>query len=94
MPKAKSKYTEIDDIREDLNSLKSNVVELTRHLRKDTSAQSEEFKSMALERLLGLKDAGRDQYKNIEKRVKAKPSQSLAYAFGAGLVVSFLLSRR
>lgn len=32
--KSKKTYSEIDHIREDLDSLKNNVVELTRHMKK------------------------------------------------------------
>jgi ElaB/YqjD/DUF883 family membrane-anchored ribosome-binding protein len=96
MPKAKTKtqYPEIEDIREDLDSLKTNVVELTRAVKKDSVVQTEAIKDVALTRFEELKESGQEQIKNIERRVKAKPAESVAIAFAAGLAASFLLGRR
>ncbi|MGB0720359.1 MAG: DUF883 family protein [Bdellovibrionales bacterium] len=94
MPKQKSNYPEIDDIRHDLDSLKTNVVELTKHVQRDGKVQTREIKNALSDRLEHLQESGRVQYKNIEKQVKAKPAQSVAVAFAAGLVASMLLRRR
>lgn len=94
MPNKKKTYSEIDDIREDLDSLRNNVVELTKHIKKDTNRNSKLAYETALERLEELKTNGLTQVKNVEKHVKARPSQSLAMAFAAGLAASFLLKRR
>lgn len=94
MPKAKTSYPEIDDIREDLDSLKTNVVELTKHLTKDGQEHSLEMKDVAKERLELLKASGLKQMKTVEKRVKQKPVESIGIAFATGLAVSYLLGRR
>lgn len=94
MPKTKSTYSEIDDIREDLDSLKNNVVELTQHLRRDGSVRSQELRSAIMDQFALFQQSGRDQYKNVEKRIKAQPGKSIAIAFAAGLAASLLLRRR
>lgn len=92
--KTKTQYPEIEDIREDLNSLKTNVVELTRAVKQDGTVQAEAIKDVTLTRLGELKASGQEQIKNIERRVKAKPAESVAIAFAAGLAASLLLGRR
>lgn len=95
MPKTKkNEYPEIDDIREDLNSLKDNVVELTRHIKKDGEFQTHKLQDMAVDQIDTLKDVGLRQYKIMEKRVKRKPVQAIAIAFAAGLISSMLLGGR
>ncbi|MBI1301924.1 MAG: hypothetical protein GC137_09750 [Alphaproteobacteria bacterium] len=94
MPKTKATYSEIDDIIEDLNSLKSNVVELTKHVKKDSRYQTEELRNVMFDRWEEFQSSSKQRYKDIEKRVKAKPGQSMAIAFAAGLAASVLLRRR
>lgn len=95
MPRAKNhEYEEIEHIREDLDSLKNNVVELTKHLKQDSKAQSKEISKEMKTRLQMLQDQGRTHYKNVEKHVQDKPGQSIAIAFAAGLAASMLIGRR
>lgn len=94
MPKTKKTYSEIDEIREDLDSLRGNVVELTKHLKRDGLEQAAEVSAVAKERLGELKMNGRRQVKRIERQVKAKPAQSLAIAFATGIAASMLLRSR
>lgn len=94
MPRAKKKYPEVDDIKEDINSLKSNTVELGRHIKKDGAAKTEEIKEAAEERIHTFAERGKDQLKNVEVRVKEKPLQSMAVAFVAGMAMSILIGRR
>lgn len=90
----KTHYSEIDDIRGDIDSLKSNIIELTKHLKKDGQAQSRIMKKRASERLSEISEAGSAQYKNFETQVKDKPAQSVALAFVAGAALNYLLSNR
>lgn len=94
MPKSKKPYSEIDHIREDLDSLKNNVVELTRHLTKDGNAQVSQLSHTVMERIADAQKSGKQQYKLLEKKVKDKPGQTLALAFGAGIIASMLMRRR
>ncbi len=94
MPKVKDTYPEINDIKSDLDSLKSNVVELTNHIKNDGAAQSQVLKKAALKQVGEIKKGGEKQLKLVEGRVREKPVQSLAAAFAAGLFASLILGRR
>lgn len=93
MQKTRSEFPEIDEIRQDIDSLKSNVVELSRHLKAEGTVQARKLGEVARERFDDLRRAAHDEYAKAEKQVKAKPGQSVAIAFAAGLALSFLLSR-
>ncbi len=95
MSKSKNtNYSEIDDIREDLDSLKNNVVELTKHLKQDGKEHTKELKSTALEQLDSLKSSGQERYEILEGNVKKHPGQAIAIAFASGLLASYLIGRR
>lgn len=92
--KSKKGYPEINEIREDLDSLRTNVVELTKHIRKDSTAQTREVQKMLSHRLHDLEARAQKSYKNMENGIKAQPGKSVAMAFAAGLVASMLFTRR
>lgn len=96
MPKSEieKKYPEVKEIKHDIDSLKSNTIELGKHIKEDGAAKTEQLKEVASNRLHALADQGKDQLKNIESRVKEKPLQSMAIAFAAGLAVSVFMGRR
>jgi len=94
MAKSKTSYPEIENIREDIDSLKSNTIELGRHIKKDGEKQTRALAGSARERLAELKVSGREQMKHVEGHVKEKPLQSMAIAFAAGVFASMLLGRR
>lgn len=78
---------ELQEIRNDLNALKTNVVTLAQDLKNGGG-------TVARQSLDSLKAAGQDEFQKIEEFVQEKPAQSLALAFCAGLVFSALISRR
>ena len=84
----------IDEIREDLDSLKSNIVELTRHMKAETGVRTDVLKKGLLNQVASIKSSGAAQYEKLEGQVKAKPAQSIAIAFASGVIVSYLLGRR
>lgn len=95
MPRSKeTSYPEIDEIRDDLDSLKNNVVELTRHLKSDGVQQAEQVSSLAQKRLKSLGTRGQQELRRIEKQVKQKPAQSMAIAFATGMLASMILRGR
>lgn len=94
MSNTKTGYPEIEDIREDLDSLKNNVVELTKHVQKNGAEHTKEATRMLRSRLDHFKKSGQDQLYQMEKQVKAKPMQSLALAFAAGMLASLVIGRR
>lgn len=94
MPKTKKSYSEIDGIKDDIDSLKNNIVELTKHIKVDAKKETKELKKAAANQIEGLRDTSLEQYERLEKQVKAKPGQSVAIAFAAGVVASMLVGRR
>ncbi|MAS87272.1 MAG: hypothetical protein CMH30_04760 [Micavibrio sp.] len=93
MPKVKQ-YSELDDIKKDLTSLKKDTIKLAEHVKKDGATQASHLKEVVSEQADHLQDMGKSQLKNLEKQVKAKPAQSVAIAFAAGVLTSILLGRR
>lgn len=92
MPKTK-KYSEVENIKQDIETLKSDTIELAKHIKSDSSAKVDEMKEMANDRIHVMTEQGKEQLKNVEKTVKKKPLQSLAIAFATGLAVSALMKR-
>lgn len=91
-PKEVIKNSEIDDIKNDLNSLKDNVVELTRSL--NGSSKPEELKEAVMQRAEKLKQTGKDNIDTAATRIQDNPLSSIAMAFAAGAVISFLAGRK
>ena len=85
---------EIQEIREDLNSLKHNVVALSKTLKSDTSVQLQQVKKDLSKRFAKWQVTGKTQIKRLEGQVREKPAQALGIAFVAGLAASLLLRRR
>lgn len=94
MATAKTTYPEIGDIREDLHSLKDNTVKLGRHLKEDSVEQAGEVGRSVQRQAHHLMENGEKNLKIVEKYIAEKPVQSIAIAFGAGLLASMLLGRR
>jgi ElaB/YqjD/DUF883 family membrane-anchored ribosome-binding protein len=87
-------YPELQDIRDDLESLKSNVVELTRHLQHDGGDYAREVAKKAKKRMNEMGDTTKDELYRLEDAVRTHPSQSVAVAFLAGALASLLLRGR
>ena len=89
----KLKTTEMDNIREDIQSLKGNIVALSKKMEAEGRLSAAELKAKAMNNVSSLQDYSKDQLAAVEKEIKAKPAQSVAIAFGAGLVLSLLMRR-
>lgn len=92
--KQTNEYNEIDDIKNDLQSLKSNVVALTQHLKANGADHLIEFEGRAAKTARKVKAEGARRYKEVEESVRANPGQALLVAFAGGLLASLLLTRR
>ena len=89
-----SKYPEIDEIKQDIDSLRTNVVELTRHVKSAGEKQAAELSEKAANGISSLRTRGIEEAKKVEKQVQANPGKSVATAFACGLLASLLLRRR
>lgn len=92
--KHRSEYNEIDDIKSDLQSLKSNVVALTQHLTANGAEQIVDLEGRAKKTVSKLKVQGAAKYKELEGQVREKPGQALMIAFAGGILASMLLNNR
>lgn len=92
--KATERFPEIKEIKHDLNSLKHNVIGLTKHVQENGSDMTAELKDKVEKRLLKLRDKSKKQLHRLENKVKENPSKGLAAAFVAGIVASWLFGGR
>lgn len=94
MAKVQNQYEEIDDIKKDISSLKSNAVSLTHHLADDGKEKLQEAGGQLKSFLSACKKDGAKYYHEAEDKVRENPGQSIALAFAGGLLLSALLKRR
>lgn len=90
MPRRRNEYdhnNELEHIREDIDSLKNNVVALTKSVQHEVA-------DAAATRLAHIKSRGEETVKVLEKDIKNRPIQSILTAFGAGIILSMLMRRR
>ncbi len=78
---------EIQNIKNDLGSLKSNGSELLKEI-------GHEGADIVHDELDKLKQSGKEKIRMAEDHVKSKPAQGIAIAFASGLALSYLLARR
>ncbi len=76
------------------HNVKENVVGMARNI-KDTSVDTAHVAAdYVRHRMDDLRTSGTDTLEKVESRIQSRPAQSLAIAFVAGLLASFLLGRR
>lgn len=92
--KQRDSYHEIEDIREDLESLKSNVVELTRHVKENGAESANALAEITRHRFEKIKNQGERQLHKMERRIKTHPGQSVLAAFVAGFIASVVINGR
>jgi ElaB/YqjD/DUF883 family membrane-anchored ribosome-binding protein len=88
------KHLDAEHIKQDISSLKSNTVDLAKHVKEAGSHKREDMTEAASKRLKDLTAQGKEQLESLESKIKEKPLQSMAIAFIAGLVFDALLKRR
>ncbi|MGQ0527374.1 MAG: DUF883 family protein [Alphaproteobacteria bacterium] len=90
----KERFPEIKDIKNDLESLKTNVVGLGKNVQENGADLTAELKEKVQQRISKLQEKGKGELHRMEDRVKDKPAKSMAVAFFAGLVASWLFGGR
>jgi len=75
-------------------NIKENVVGLARTLKDSSTDKAHDAADYVRDRVGDLQTSGTDTLEKIEYRIKSKPAQSVAIAFAAGLLASFLFGRR
>ncbi len=94
MAKSHSQYSEIDDIKKDIHSLKTNATSLSHHLADDGKEKLHEASGQLKSLLSACKKDGARYYRDAEEKVRKNPGQAMAVAFAGGLLLSALLRRR
>lgn len=84
---------DVNDVRDDVKSLKENVSALGQSLKDEACAKTGELKDLASEKLEGVMKRGDESLKFLDEEVKANPRSAVAIAFAAGILANFLLRR-
>jgi ElaB/YqjD/DUF883 family membrane-anchored ribosome-binding protein len=93
--KVKAHYTKAEkEVISDINDIKENVVGLARNLKDVSATKANDAADYVRDRVDTLKETGLDRLEKVEARIQAKPGQSIAIAFAAGLIANFLLGRK
>lgn len=87
-------YPETERLKEDAASLKDNAIQLAQRVRDEGEQKVRQAKDAVSEGYERFKSSSADQLRDVEKRVKDKPLQSIAIAFGVGLIASYIFGRR
>lgn len=90
----KTSYPEIEEIKTDLESLKTNVVELTEHVRKDGERQAAAATETVSEKVSEFAYKGEKKISSLKRTVKERPAESVGAAFAAGLILSAIFGRK
>jgi len=83
-----------DEIRKDIDTLKSDVIALTEDLKKAGSSTKQEAISYVNKNIDSWKAAGTNAVEKVEGHIKERPARSMTIAFVTGIVASYLFSRR
>jgi ElaB/YqjD/DUF883 family membrane-anchored ribosome-binding protein len=82
------------DASEAVDDIKENVVGLVQHAKDVGTDKAHQVADYVQGRADNLRLSGREALARAEDRIRSKPGQSVGIAFAAGILASFLLSRR
>ncbi|HRC26925.1 MAG TPA: hypothetical protein PKX87_05790 [Alphaproteobacteria bacterium] len=95
MPRTQSAYQDVkESVKEDAQDLASNAIRYGQRLKEDGKEKVGEMARSVQNQIEDWKKTGSDQIERMSEQVKSNPVQSVALAFGAGLLASFFLRRR
>ena len=78
----------------EIEDIKENIVGLARNIRDVSAHKAHDAADYVYDRVDDLKSTGAEAMNKVETRIKAKPGQSVAIAFVAGMLTSLLFGRR
>jgi len=84
----------LEDVKEDINSLQAEVIDLTRDIRAVGMNKARSAINYVNGHMDSLANSSSNVIEKVEKEVKEKPGRSITLAFALGLLTSFLLTRR
>lgn len=91
--KAISSTEDVQAIRDDLDALKSDIASLAKTVRTTGENRVVSMRNLAEAKASDLADAGKERLENVETTIQDNPGRSVALAFAAGLLTSFLINR-
>lgn len=90
----KTAASSIDNIKEDIYTLKADVIELGRTVKSEGMKKIEEATIELQDKIDSLKTEGRDEIDKVQTYINNNPNNAVGIAFAAGALVALLLSRR
>ena len=96
IPKKVSKEaaTSLDNIKEDIYTLKADVIELGRTVKSEGLKKIEEATIELHDKIDNLKKEGSNELDKVQSYINSNPSQAVGIAFAAGALLTLLLRRR
>lgn len=82
------------DVSEAADDLEENVVGLVQHAKDVSNDKAHQIADYVQERADNIRLSGTDALARVEDHIRTKPGQSVGIAFVAGILASFILSRR
>jgi ElaB/YqjD/DUF883 family membrane-anchored ribosome-binding protein len=77
-----------------VNDIKENVVNLAQNLKDVGRERATVAADYVRDQVENIKETSAEAMEEVEERIKSRPAQSLAIAFAAGALMSYLFSRR
>ncbi len=90
----KTAASSIDNIKEDIYTLKADVIELGRTVKSEGMKKIEEATIELQDKIDSLKTEGRDEIDKVQSYINNNPNNAVGIAFATGALVALLLSRR
>ena len=82
------------DASDAVDTIQENVVGLVQHAKDVGHDKAHQVADYVHAQADNIRLSGADALTRVEDRIRAKPGQSVGLAFAAGILASFLLSRR
>lgn len=93
LPTERNTTQSLQNIREDIQALKSDVIELGRTVKSDGLKKIEDATTDLQEKIDNLKDQGSNEMVRLQDYIRNNPNQSVAAAFALGAVLTLLVRK-
>jgi len=90
----KAANNSLDNIKEDIYTLRSDVIELGRTVKSEGLKKIEEATIELHDKIDSLKKEGTEELDKVQAYINDKPNQSVAIAFAVGAALALFLNRR
>ena len=84
----------LDNIKQDVYTLKADVIELGRTVKSEGLQKIEQAASDIHDKIDNLKKEGSLEVDKVQRYISQNPNQSVGIAFAAGIALTLLLNRR